>query len=85
MKEKDIGSIIREEEEKLRSRLIDIYNEENEDVKEIICLLIQREYELAIAKDNYNRSKDIKAHNLEEYKEKNKELIEKCWLSRVGR
>jgi hypothetical protein len=81
----DIGDIIRKRKEQLRSRLIEIYDNGDKDTKDIICLLVQTEYECAIRTDNYNRVKNIPAHNADEYSEKNKELMEHCWLSEVGK
>lgn len=78
----DIGDQIREEKKQLRKRLIEIYDNGNEDVKAIISLLVQTEYECAIKTDNYNTVKNIRATNLQEYEEKNKELIEHCWYGR---
>lgn len=74
-----IEDIIRNEKKQLRKRLIEIYDNGNQDVKKVISLLVQTEYECAIRTDNYNMVKNIKANNLERYKEQNKELIEHCW------
>lgn len=82
----------KEQEKQVREKLLEIYENSDEDIKLIISMLIQTEYELAIQKDNYicreiniksrenNETPNYsKAHNLDEYVKENKELIEKVW------
>lgn len=82
----------KEEEKKLRSKLIDLYENSNEEIKLLISMLIHTEYSLAIERDNYiNRETTIKAqkenitpvydkaNNLKKYKNDNEELINRVW------
>ena len=77
----------KEQEKQVREKLLEIYENSDEDIKLIISMLIQTEYELAIEKDNYIRllqkNKEnpdySKAHNLDEYEKENRELIDKVW------
>lgn len=77
----------KEQEKELRTRLLDIYENSNEDIKLIISMLIHTEFERAIYNDNYIRIEERtkenpnynKADNLIKYQEENKDLINKVW------
>lgn len=81
-----------EQEKEIRTRLGDIYDNGNDDIKLIISMLIQTEYSLAIEKDNYisreislNAQKNnetpnySRANNVKKYEEENNDLIKKVW------
>lgn len=81
-----------DQERQVRKKLLEIYENSDEDIKLIISMLIHTEFDLAIQKDNYiHREITLKsqkenttpnysrANNLKEYEKENKELISKVW------
>ena len=72
-------------EKDVRERLLDIYQNGNDDIKQIISMLIHTEYRLAIENDNYSRlynnynTLQLNTDNVEKYKKENQDLIEKVW------
>ena len=68
------------EKNNIRKKLPDIYETSNEDIKKIISMLVEAEYELAIKRDNEIRrngsTKDVNASNYKKENEKIMEMIE---------
>ena len=65
------------EKSDIRKKLPEIYETSNEDIKTIISMLVEAEYELAIRKDNEIRrngsTRDVNASN---YKKENTKIME---------
>ena len=64
------------EKNNIRKKLSKIYETSNEDIKKIISMLVEAEYELAIKQDNEIRrngsTKDVNASN---YKKENEKIM----------
>lgn len=64
------------EKNDIRKKLSKIYETSNEDIKKIISMLVEAEYELAIKQDNEIRrngsTKDVNASN---YKKENEKIM----------
>lgn len=67
------------EKNNIRKKLSKIYETSNEDIKKIISMLVEAEYELAIKQDNEIRrngsTKDVNASNYEKENEKIMKMI----------
>jgi len=67
------------EKNDIRKKLSKIYETSNEDIKKIISMLVEAEYELAIKQDNEIRkngsTKDVNASNYEKENEKIMKMI----------
>lgn len=65
------------EKSNIRKKLPEIYETSNEDIKKIISMLVEAEYELAIRQDNEIRrngsTRDVNASN---YKKENAKIME---------
>lgn len=71
-----------QKEKEVMSKLVNIYENGNEDIKLIISMLVHEQFNSAIHHDNEirrNTKDNSKIHYLKDYEEQYKEVIEKCW------
>ena len=71
-----------QKEKEVMSKLVNIFENGNEDIKLIISMLVHEQFNSAIHYDNEirrNTNDNSKTHYLKEYQEQYKEVIEKCW------
>lgn len=58
-----------------RKKLPTIYEKASEEIKTIISMLVESEYEVAIMRDNVRRSNETNGIFADEYKKENAEII----------